>query len=147
MWFKTTEKLKLKWQALCWSLLTGLRSCSPAKLRNELQEWQSAGSLVDVFGIELCFLKTQATTRKKNCSAVTLSDCKIRCYSVHTGTYAAVFGRIEVLSKLGSLQFRFLHSSSNSLEQHRAFLVVDYSVALQSQWHSAGLFAGFNRAY
>lgn len=82
------------------------------------------------------FPKDPSNSKKKNCSAVTLSDGKIRRYSVHTGTYAAVFGRIEVLSKLGSLQFRFLHSSSNSLEQHRAFLVVDYSVALQSQRHT-----------
>jgi len=56
---------------------------------------------------------------KKKSYAITPSDCKIRLYSVHTGTYTSAFGITELLPKLIILRFRFLRSSNNFPEQHK----------------------------
>lgn len=86
--------------------------------------------------------------QKKKSSTVTASDCKIRLHSVHTGTYASAFGRIELLSKLVSLRFRFLPSSSNSPEQHKCLLMVNYGVVLHRQFPTqCSLFVALNPPY
>lgn len=87
-----------------------------AKLRNVWREWESAVSLVEIFGTVAWMFRKHNAWKS---SAVTSSDYKIRFYSVHAGTYASAFGRIELLSKLVSLRLRFSHSSSNSPEQHK----------------------------
>lgn len=97
------------------------------------------------FGIAAWVLRKH---NAKKSPTVTASDCKIRLYSVHTGTYASAFGRIELLSKLVSLRFRFLHSSSNSPDQHKRLLMANYGVVLRSQFPTQpSLFVALNRPY